>query len=165
MVHRIRRSATDVDKRFVDVYNVFMRVCNDCGENKSLDQFYDRKDRRIDRRCKVCHREYRKRHYRNNKEYYLSKARKSDLIRTSLNIEIIKSYLVEHPCIDCGNSDLDVLTFDHRDPSDKVDNVSNMLKWSSDKLVNEISKCDVRCSNCHLKKSRRQFGWKTYYTT
>jgi hypothetical protein len=61
------------------------------------------------------------------------------------------TYLREHPCIDCGNSDLRVLDFDHRPGSGKRKDVMAMVKegFSLKKLAEEIAKCDVRCRNCH----------------
>lgn len=71
------------------------------------------------------------------------------------------NYLLSHPCVDCGEADPKVLDFDHREPADKTAAVSRMLSgtlsWS--KVLNEISKCDVRCSNCHRRKTAHQLGW------
>lgn len=73
----------------------------------------------------------------------------------------IKEYLRNHPCIDCGNSDIEVLEFDHKDASTKLfaigENITKGLGW--DRIFTEMKKCDVRCANCHRKKTRRQLGW------
>lgn len=52
-------------------------------------------------------------------------------------------------CVDCGNTDIRVLEFDHV-RGVKVANVSRMvLDASLDKIMAEIAKCEVRCRNCH----------------
>ena len=77
----------------------------------------------------------------------------------SINRDIIVKYLQDHPCVDCGIADIEVLEFDHIDPDCKVTEVSNLLTGSTERMLDEISKCDVRFANCHKKKTRRQMGW------
>jgi hypothetical protein len=57
-------------------------------------------------------------------------------------------------CADCGERDPVVLEFDHRDG--KRGNVSTMTQWASlQTLRSEIEKCDVRCVNCHRRRTLR----------
>jgi len=70
------------------------------------------------------------------------------------------TYLASHPCIDYGVDNVIVLEFDHRDPKDKLTNVGNMIsskRWA--RVRAEIEKCDVRCVNCHRRKTARDFHW------
>ena len=66
------------------------------------------------------------------------------------NRDFIKNYLKTHPCIDCGNSDIRVLEFDHV-RGIKSGNISHSIRnnWSIDKIKEEIKKCEVRCCNCN----------------
>lgn len=78
-------------------------------------------------------------------------------------------YLAAHPCTDCGEQDLRVLEFDHVRGL-KVMGVGLMairLKPLS-VIDEEISKCEVRCVNCHLRRTeevrtvrRAAQGWRT----
>lgn len=72
--------------------------------------------------------------------------------------ERIAAYLDEHPCVDCGEADLRCLDFDHRDPAEKLSNVSALVwthaRW--ERILVEIAKCDVRCANCHRKRTGEQ---------
>lgn len=109
--------------------------------------------------CKEHHREYTRAHYRANKESYLAKAKKRNTEQFKKHRTLITDYLKNNPCVDCGNSDVEVLQFDHRDRELKVAEVSALLTGSTKRLLDEIDKCDVRCANCHTKRTRRQMGW------
>lgn len=53
------------------------------------------------------------------------------------------------PCMDCGNSyPWYVMDFDHV-RGKKTSNISAMRTCNTPRLLEEIEKCDVVCSNCH----------------
>lgn len=53
-------------------------------------------------------------------------------------------------CIKCGENRWWVLDFHHRDPKQKDTSVSRLIKSASrERVLKEIKKCDVLCSNCH----------------
>lgn len=83
--------------------------------------------------------------------------RRSDRKRRNERREYVDKYLMAHPCVDCGENDPIVLDFDHRDPALKFKKISDLVSeirsWES--LITEISKCDVRCANCHRRKTYR----------
>ena len=66
------------------------------------------------------------------------------------------AYLIEHPCVDCRETDITVLEFDHL--RDKTKNVSALMRgtnsWS--RIEVEIAKCVVRCANCHRRETERR---------
>lgn len=55
------------------------------------------------------------------------------------------------PCMDCGiKYPPFVMDFDHRDPTQKVDGLARLVRSGSmRKMLAEVEKCDVVCSNCH----------------
>jgi hypothetical protein len=63
--------------------------------------------------------------------------------------------------VDCGVSDPYVLEFDHRESATKLESVTFMAQrgyaWA--KVEEEIGKCDVRCANCHRRRTAVQFDW------
>ncbi len=69
-------------------------------------------------------------------------------------------YLADNPCADCGLGDPRVLEFDHRERGGKVQSVTWMahrgLAW--ERIQVEIAKCDVRCANCHRRRTAQQFS-------
>lgn len=61
-------------------------------------------------------------------------------------------------------SDPIVLEFDHKDGSDKFESITQMIadNASWEKIVAEIEKCDVRCANCHRRRTASQFNYKRF---
>ena len=66
-----------------------------------------------------------------------------------------------NPCVDCNEADPIVLEFDHRDDVEKIAEVGKLVangyKWET--IKEEIDKCDVRCANCHRRRTAKQFNW------
>lgn len=99
----------------------------------------------------------RRKHYAENKEQYRERNRQAR-VRAQ---EYVLAYLRENHCVDCGESDVRCLQFDHRDASLKASGISKMIAggYNAARLQAEIDKCDVRCANCHSKRTCAQFGW------
>lgn len=91
-------------------------------------------------------------------EHARAKARE----RRARNKAFRDEYLLTHPCVDCGEADPIVLDFDHV-RGQKRYNVSPM--WNSSyglaRIQAEIAKCEVRCSNCHRRKTHERLRSKT----
>lgn len=81
---------------------------------------------------------------------------------------LVWEYKKTHPCVDCGEPDPIVLDFDHRDPKKKKFTIGNLtgFRVTIKELQDEIAKCDIRCSNCHRRKTseRRNPVWKPVET-
>ncbi len=101
--------------------------------------------------------EARLRHYKKNKIKYLEK----NVERKHRNRKFIISFLQKNTCIDCPEKDIRCLHFDHRDRESKKFNIGKASSdgFSLKSLKEEISKCDVRCANCHFKRTSVQFNW------
>ena len=134
-----------------------MKKCNKCGELKDNASF-NKKNNRLQSYCKDCQKEYRSKHYANNKEQYLEKNRRLN----NRNTEFVYNYLLSHPCVDCGEDDPIVLDFDHQ--SNKTMGISEMTRdsYSVERIEKEILKCDVRCANCHRKKTAKEGNFYRY---
>jgi len=94
-------------------------------------------------------REYQKKHYQNNKEYYITKSRESK----SKAREEFKEFKKNLFCEICGENHPATLDFHHKNPNEKEIIVSRAAGrgWGKQKIQNEIDKCIVLCSNCHRK--------------
>jgi hypothetical protein len=97
-------------------------------------------------------------HYRANKDVYVEKSTRRNARVGAENREKIRAYLREHPCIDCGETDLVVLQFDHV-RGQKRKEVSLIHTWSWGTIAKEIAKCEVRCANCHIRRTALSRGW------
>ena len=67
----------------------------------------------------------------------------------------ISAYKKEVGCKVCGyNENPDILHFHHRDPNEKITNVSRMVgkNHSMERIKKEIDKCDLLCISCHHKE-------------
>ena len=62
-------------------------------------------------------------------------------------------YKSTHPCIQCGEAHPACLDFHHRNPSEKDINLGEIFihGWGLPRILAELGKCDVLCSNCHRK--------------
>jgi hypothetical protein len=141
-----------------------MKTCTRCKQLKPKNAF-NWKQKHIKRasHCRVCTKEQVKSHYNNNTEYYVKKAKKSNAKIRKKHQEFLATFLKDNPCIDCGENDLLVLELDHREPSKKVNAISLMMRQmvSLKKLEQELDKCDVRCANCHRRKTALEINsWR-----
>ena len=70
----------------------------------------------------------------------------------------------ESGCMDCGEMYPHwMLDFDHRPEHDKIDSQSQIVhKYSWDRAIEELNKCDIVCPNCHRMRTyiRNQSGYK-----
>jgi hypothetical protein len=101
-------------------------------------------------RCRDCAREW---YVANRATHMANTARRKGRARQQRQ-DCVARYLLEHPCIDCGESDIRCLDFDHLDPTTKVADISLMVidVWPWERIMAEIAKCVVRCANCHRRK-------------
>lgn len=76
----------------------------------------------------------------------------------------IKNYLSKNPCIDCGEKDPLVLEFDHV-RGRKKGGISDLKRYSSKILLKEIAKCEVRCANCHRRKTLKDLKSTKIYAS
>ena len=93
--------------------------------------------------------------YKNREDLYKSQK----IYRVKVR-EKLFDYLSKEKCIDCGEKDPIVLDFDHIDKDNKFKTISQMLcgHYSFETILKEIEKCEIRCANCHRRRSYLQFN-------
>ena len=142
-----------------------IKICRDCKEEKPPEEFSWRNKSKGEKQsiCKSCQRIRSNTHYQKNKNDYNNRARVNTPIYVKRNKLYIYNYLKEHPCIDCGEKNPVVLDFDHVRGKKKAP-LSRLVGTgvSIDTIKKEISKCVVRCSNCHRIKTAKEHGWYEY---
>jgi len=138
--------------------------CTQCHEDKTLDNFYrDKRRSKPNARCKECQSNYERTRYRENEDCrkrHLATSKAYQLgQRQDFQIRIL-TIMKQRGCIDCGETDPIVLDFDHV-RGEKTAGVSVMLRnhRSWELIETEITKCDVRCANCHRRKTAKERHW------
>jgi len=121
--------------------------------------YRSKKSRRRQAHCKQCQRLYARQHYRNNSEKHNQRRYENQKKYVAINQRSILAYLNGKCCADCGESDPIVLEFDHV-RGKKRSEIGRML-WNATwpVIARELEKCDVRCANCHRRKTARDFKW------
>lgn len=126
-------------------------------------------------RCANCHRiktHDRGKYWRNSNQNAETldefnekriRSRITSMRTNSENRKNLYHYLIEHPCVNCGNTNIICLEFDHV-RGQKVNSISRLLSncasWRT--VETELSKCEVRCANCHRIKTGERGGfWRT----
>lgn len=136
--------------------------CSICKKDKSISVYNKncKKKDGLQSACKVCNKERSAAYYKRKTEHHKLVTKEQKLLLRTRNVRYIWNYLSQHPCVDCGNSNPIVLEFDHV-RGNKIAAVSSLAKDSGslDKLQEEISKCEVRCANCHRIKTAIQLDW------
>jgi hypothetical protein len=128
------------------------KVCIRCKSEKAVSEFHKKGRAGYSSRCKRCF------------ALYPSQILNSQVDRTApirlRNRQYLWNYYKIHPCVDCGESDPIVLELDHVRGT-KVMGVSKLAGNSASlvRLQAEIDKCEVRCANCHRRKTASSQSW------
>lgn len=127
------------------------KTCCKCKKNKPIANF--NKDRcskdGFSLVCKTCRKVTRRNYYLSNKDLIIKKQREK---RRQCQ-EWLRQY--KEKCEICGESHPACLDFHHI--GDKEDGIASMMHKKNiteelkRKILKEIAKCEVLCSNCHRK--------------
>lgn len=130
-----------------------------CSKELPWSSFRKRKNGTPRAYCFGCQRVYDKEYWHRTRERRLYIKRKLDKRLRKRNSMLVYEYLKKHPCVDCGEDNPVVLEFDH--VGDKTSNVADLISQRSSvsRLKNEMSRCEVRCANCHRIKTAERGGW------
>jgi hypothetical protein len=137
-----------------------MKVCSICKVSKDLSEFYKKRNG-LTHRCKDCEKSYQQLYYQKNRQKRIDVAKVNGIKQQQKLRQYVANYLKNNPCIDCGESNILTLQFDHL--KDKHFDISVKLcsrrPIGIERLKEEISKCVVRCANCHQIKTASESGW------
>jgi hypothetical protein len=103
---------------------------------------------------KAYARAYDREYYKRNREHLLKKQKE----KNERHIEKIGKWLNEYKktlsCSRCSESHPATLQFHHRDSKEKDFAIATYRrgKYSKERVLAEIAKCDVFCANCHAKE-------------
>lgn len=140
-----------------------MKPCYTCKETKPFESFAVNNSRKDGRQgeCRLC------KHERDKQYYHASPARKRACKRRKYEVRernraLVFERLSNSCCVDCGETDVMVLEFDHV-KGKKLANVAHMIRAAkTEDLLNEMDKCVLRCANCHRRKTFNG-SWRSKY--
>jgi len=140
------------------------RTCTRCNETKSSIHFSPsgRGGKYFASKCKPCNAEAAREYRLKNNEQVNKVAKRSRAKRSKANYRARKDYiskLKEKPCSDCKvQYPWYVMDFDHRPGETKEFTIGQSPNIAWDRILKEVAKCDVVCSNCHRERTyqRRQ---------
>jgi hypothetical protein len=137
-----------------------LKRCSRCRRYKPLTEFHRDRSRKdgVQNYCKACNIARAKRFYAENPERCKDRDKRRKPGARDLNRTRVLRYLLEHPCVDCGETDPVVLEFDHLRDKVKALSVLAATAHSWQRILAEIEKCEVRCANCHRRKTAQRAG-------
>ena len=141
--------------------STIVRRCQKCRVEKPLDQYHRANGKALGHAyvCKACRAAYS----RTPKER--ERARAVNAARYQQAREVFYT-LKDRPCMDCGGRFPHyVMEFDHPNRKIKTGNISQMaMAGMTQRLLDELARTDLVCSNCHKVRTRKQFErgeWKS----
>lgn len=144
-----------------------MKKCTQCKKMKRNSSFHwaDKLRGYLRSACKNCSpktSDFWKKKTSEQREEHRIRIVKDQRIRADRNYQWLADYLHLHPCVKCGEKNIIVLEFHHRNPDDKHDGVSVLAATGKSlKMVQtEVEKCDVMCANCHRIETAHQRNYR-----
>jgi 5-methylcytosine-specific restriction endonuclease McrA len=141
-------------------------MCSACSRNLDISYFFwkNKKKKKRHTQCKDCYKKKRKEKYasyyqRKSGEYRKRAIERRNRIKKENKEKMLLLISGKH-CVDCGEKDPVTLDFHHTDSKTKTKTVSKFMadgaSWNI--ILKEIEKCKLICSNCHRKRTAKQFG-------
>ena len=130
-----------------------MKRCSACGKPKRERDFAWKNKSKCVRHshCRQCQKGKSASWYTGHKAQHILNVKRNTARTRAENRRCLNAYLLQHPCVDCGNPDIRVLDFDHVRGRKRFCISAGITRlslcWRN--IEREIKKCDVRCANCH----------------
>jgi hypothetical protein len=133
-----------------------MKRCSTCKKTKDDECFSKNKWRKdgLHHQCRECKRTTSKKYYSTHPD--ARGTRTSQGTWRERNRQWMVEYKAALSCEICGENHLACIEFHHRDETTKSFTIGHVFHTTKkQKVLEEISKCIVLCSNCH-----RKFHWE-----
>jgi hypothetical protein len=124
-----------------------VKTCSSCKKEKSFSEFHRRGSNGYQSICKLCR-------ATDDQDRYLRTAKHHSAVRSRRRAALIvwsQTLKEGRPCADCGGVFHPIaMQWDHVGTDKKI-NVADAVKrgWSKARILAEIAKCELVCSNCH----------------
>ena len=137
-----------------------MKRCSKCKELKDESEFsWNIRGIKRHSRCNSCRSIEQSEYYERTKPQRLKYKWERQVAKREEARHFVFGFLSKHLCVDCGEADPLVLTFDHVRGEKKM-GISQMVNqgYSLAAIQEEIEKCEVRCMNCHMRVEKQRRG-------
>jgi len=119
------------------------KICTICKIKKNIEEF-GWQTKRLNLKlaaCKLCINIKQTKYAQSNKG-------KISIKNSAVKQQLRKYfYLGNHPCVDCGETDVRLLEFDHVRGEKLFNLATGNIRRKS--FETEVAKCDIRCRHCH----------------
>jgi hypothetical protein len=139
------------------------KLCPSCKVQKDVTEFGVNNARLdgLQSQCRACKKLTQDNWYRKNRVEHQARVKRRRFDHRDRVVSQLLEYFRTHSCVDCGEPDPLVLEFDHVRGQKKCaiqDMVNRGYRWQT--ISQEIDKCEVRCANCHRRKTAKEFGYR-----
>lgn len=121
-----------------------MLTCSKCKKLQLLTEYNPKKSgkRKFSSHCKTCIKEYQKKRHQETKDIKKKKRRQI--------FDFIANFKTTNPCKDCGKFlHHCAMDFDHLGEKNFLISLAPRSNIPMHRILNEMSLCDLVCSNCH----------------
>lgn len=144
-----------------------IKKCSLCQVRKEHSCFNKKRNSKdgLQNVCRSCNKQKAKRYYKENRKKHLATIYNRKLKRKEINQKLFFDFLLKSKCVDCNESNPLVLELDHIRDKRKEVSLLLLYGYSWNVIKKEIDKCEVRCANCHSKKTHennKSFRWRLY---
>lgn len=123
-------------------------ICQKCLIDKNVNSFGVKLNNKTQSYCKECQRAYQKIWYSKNRKHKINQSIKNK----QKHYNWYRQFKQKLKCELCDENHPACLEFHHKDRKEKLFNISSAVSdYGKNKLLSEISKCQILCSNCHKK--------------
>lgn len=136
------------------------KICNKCRISKNVSEFHKRGNA-YQTWCKPCRKSFDANYWQQTKVDRLAKRKK--------RLDDLKKWYREiksGPCVDCGESfHFAAMQFDHLPSFEKIENIGISIRYSKERALRELAKCELVCSNCHAVRTynrNEDDGWNCW---
>lgn len=138
-----------------------VKDCPKCKKTKNLDDF-NKKGNIVNSYCRHCSNTAWHEYYSvfENRVSHCIRNQKRKRILVVEGQELVRS-LKQNPCVDCEKKyPYWVMQFDHLPGREKITNISALVGegCTKERLLSEISKCELVCANCHSNRTFHRMG-------
>ena len=127
------------------------KICSKCKNELDISNFHNNKSKKdgLSDVCSLCQNKYNKEWYKKNKQYKINKTKENQTEKSKW----LNEYKSKLKCEKCGENNIACLDFHHTNPDDKEFTIARMVHigYSKERIIKEINKCIILCSNCHRK--------------